>query len=269
MHNVPCPDVKLTEGDEVDEQNLVRQWNELEVDHLNKRPHHPVLGEGVPVCGLQLLPRVGALQQRHGAEEAEQVGASEHGLIGEDTRDDLEVGLARDNDLFLEEAEPLDSGRTEHATAVEDHAAGAAEVVVLEALLVDELLSHGVAGREEDAGGDGLGEDWARGQLGLVPVDALVGGTRREDVEQCIPAQHLGRGVVVCEVVCRVSSVRFRKGQWSMVGVLRPSRCELQMSGPAVVRETGIDRTSCLRVECSRESDACRSVVVHTGGVRE
>jgi hypothetical protein len=42
-----------------------------------------------------------------------------------------------------------------------------------------------------------------------------------------------------------------------MVGVLRPSRCELQMSGLAVVQcETGIDRTSSSsyhRVECSRE----------------
>ena len=196
--------VRLTEGYEVHEQDLVRQWNELEVDHLNKRPHHPVLGEGVPVCGLQLLPRVSALQQRHGAEEAEQVGASEHSLIGEDARDDLEVGLARNNNLFLEEAEPLDSGRTEHATAVEDHAAGAGEVMVLEALLLDQLLGHGVAGREEDASGDGLGEDWARGQLGLVPVDALVGGMGSEDVEQCIPAQHLGRDAVVYGVVCRV-----------------------------------------------------------------
>lgn len=154
----------------------MRQWNELEVDHLNERPHHPVLGQRVPVCGLQLLSRVGALQQRHGAEETEQVRASKHGLVGEDARDDLEVGLARDNDLFLEEAEPLDGGRAEHATAVEDHATGAAQVMVLEALLVDELLSHGVAGREEDACGDGLGKDRARGQLGLVPVDALAGG---------------------------------------------------------------------------------------------
>jgi hypothetical protein len=170
--------VRLTKRDEVDEQNLVRQWNELEVDHLHDRPHHPVLGQSVEVCGLQLLSRVGALQQRHGAEEAEQVGASEHGLVGEDTRDDLEVGLARDNDLLLEEAEPLDGGRTEHAAAVEDHAAGTGEVVVLEALLLDELLGHGVAGREEDACGDGLGKDWARGQLGLVPVDALVGDRR-------------------------------------------------------------------------------------------
>jgi hypothetical protein len=52
--------------------------------------------------------------------------------------------------------------------------------VVLEALLLDELLGHGVTGREEDACGDGLGKDWARGQLGLVPVVALVGNTRNE-----------------------------------------------------------------------------------------
>ena len=152
----------------------MRQWNELEVDHLHDRPHHPVLGQGVEVCAFQLLPRIGALQQRHGAEEAEQVGASEHGLVGEDARDDLEVGLARDNDLLLEETEPLDSGRTEHAAAVEDHAAGAGEVMVLEALLLDQLLGHGVASREEDAGGDRLGKDRARGQLGLVPVGATV-----------------------------------------------------------------------------------------------
>lgn len=172
--------MRLTEGDEVDEQNLVRQWDELEVDHLHDRPHHPVLGQGIEVCRFQLLSRVGALQQRHGAEEAEQVGASEHGLVGEDARDYLKVGLARDHDLLLEKAEPLDGGRTEHATAVEDHAAGTGEVVILEALLFDELLGHGVAGREEDAGGDGLGKNRARGQLGLVPVNALAGGIRSE-----------------------------------------------------------------------------------------
>ena len=208
-----CRNVRLTEGDEVDEQNLVRQWNELEVDHLHDRPHHPVLGQGVEVCAFQLLPRIGALQQRHGAEEAEQVGASEHGLVGEDASDDLEVGLSRDNDLLLEETEPLDSGRTEHAAAVEDHAAGAGEVMVLEALLLDELLGHGVAGREEDARGDGLGEDWARGQLGLVPVDALAGGMRSEGSL----AQHTSATSWAMRCGRGVSSVRFRKGRWSMV----------------------------------------------------
>lgn len=170
--------LKLTKGDEVDEEDLVRQRHELEVGELHNGPDHPVLGQRVEVCALQLLPRVGTLQQRHGAQEAEQVGTSEDGLVGEDARDDLKVGLARDDNLLLEEAEPLDGGGTEDAATVEDHAAGTGEVMVLESLLFDELLGHGVAGREEDAGGDRLGEDRARGQFGLVPISASVSEVR-------------------------------------------------------------------------------------------
>lgn len=48
--------------------------------------------------------------------------------------------------------------------------------MVSESLLFDELLSHGVASREQDAGGDGLCEDWARGQLGLVPIGETISG---------------------------------------------------------------------------------------------
>jgi sirohydrochlorin ferrochelatase len=152
----------------------VRQRHKLEVGELHNRPHHPVLGQRVKVCALQLLPRIGALEQRHGAQEAEQVGTSEHSLIGEDARDDLEVGLARYDNLLLQEAEPLHGDGAEDAAAVEDHAAGTAEVVVLQSLLFDEMLSHAIASREEDAGGDRLGEDWARGQLGLIPVGADI-----------------------------------------------------------------------------------------------
>ena len=175
--------LKLTEGDEVDEEDLVRQRHELEVGELYDRPDHPVLGQRVEVCALQLLLRVGALEDGHGAQEAEQVGASKHSLIREDTCDDLKVGLARDDDLLLEETEPLDGGRTEDAAAVEDHAASAGEVVVLDALLLDQLLGHGVASREEDAGGDGLSEDRARGQLGLVPIGATVSEARMRGVD--------------------------------------------------------------------------------------
>jgi hypothetical protein len=46
--------------------------------------------------------------------------------------------------------------------------------MVLDTLLLDQLLGHGVASCEEDAGGDRLGEDGARGQLGLVPIGATV-----------------------------------------------------------------------------------------------
>lgn len=166
--------LKLTERDEVDEEDLVRQRHELEVGELHDGPDHPVLGQRVEVCALQLLLRVGALEDGHGAQEAEQVGASKHSLVGEDACDDLKVGLAWDDDLLLEETEPLDSGRTEDAAAVEDHAASASEVVVLDTLLFDQLLGHGVASCEEDAGSDRLGEDGARGQLGLVPVGATV-----------------------------------------------------------------------------------------------
>ena len=170
--------LELTEGDEVDEEDLVRQRHKLEVGELHNGPDHQVLAERVEVCALQLLLRVGALEDGHGAQEAEQVGASKHSLIREDTRDDLKVGLARDDNLLLEETEPLDGGRTEDAAAVEDHAASASEVVVLDALLLDQLLGHAITSREEDAGGDRLGEDRARGQLGLVPIRATVSEVR-------------------------------------------------------------------------------------------
>lgn len=152
----------------------MRCRHELEVRELHHRPDHPVLRQRVEVCALQLVPGIRALQQRHCAQETEQVRAGEDGLIGQDARDDLQVRAARDDNLFLEEAEPLSRGGTEDAAAVEDHAAGACEVVVLDAPLLDELLGHGVAGREEDACGDRLGEDGARGQLRLVPVEASI-----------------------------------------------------------------------------------------------
>ena len=50
--------------------------------------------------------------------------------------------------------------------------------MILDALLLDQLLGHGVASREEDTGGDGLGKDRARGQLGLVPIGATVSEVR-------------------------------------------------------------------------------------------
>ena len=42
--------------------------------------------------------------------------------------------------------------------------------MVLQSLLFDELLGHGITGSKEDGGGDALGEQWARGQLSLVPA---------------------------------------------------------------------------------------------------
>lgn len=54
-------------------------------------------------------------------------------------------------------------------SAVEDHAAGAGQVMLLQALLVDGLLGDDVAGAEEDGRGDDLGQQGPLEQLGLVP----------------------------------------------------------------------------------------------------
>jgi len=197
----------LTQRNHVHDQDSVLQRHELEVRELHHRPHHPVLRERLLVRRCQLLPRVGALHDRHRAQEHEQVARSEEALVGRDARDDLEVGRGRDADLALQEAEPRRGCWTEDGATVEGHAAGATELVVGEAFALDELLGHGVAGREEDGGGDGLGEERARGQLGLVPAWARslanvssVHGTARD-----LPAQHLGRSVSLSAGIVRGS----------------------------------------------------------------
>ena len=53
--------------------------------------------------------------------------------------------------------------------AVEGHAPRAGEVVLLDALLVDELLRGDVTDREQDRGGDRLREERPRREAGLVP----------------------------------------------------------------------------------------------------
>lgn len=55
------------------------------------------------------------------------------------------------------------------ASAIEDHAAGAGQVMLVQALLVDGLLGDDVAGAEEDGRGDDLGQQGPLDQLGLVP----------------------------------------------------------------------------------------------------
>lgn len=93
--------------------------DELEVHGLNEWPEHPVLGESVPVCGLDLLLRVRALHDGHGRKEDKQVGRSKDGLIKTNTSKDLHVGRAGDANATLQEAEPGGSERTEDSCAIE------------------------------------------------------------------------------------------------------------------------------------------------------
>lgn len=146
------------------------QRHKLEVRELHHRPHHPVLAQGIKISALNLLLRVTALHNRHAVQEDKQVRTSEHGLVDTDTREDFEVRGGRDADLLLQEAEPERCCGSEDEAAVCCHAGCTVESVVVPAPLLDGLLGHCVAGCEKDGCGDGLGEDWARGQLGLVPV---------------------------------------------------------------------------------------------------
>lgn len=57
------------------------QGDELEIDHLDKRPDHPVGREGGPVVLLELLGRRGAFHDGHGGEEYADEGGGEEKLV--------------------------------------------------------------------------------------------------------------------------------------------------------------------------------------------
>jgi hypothetical protein len=146
----------------------VLERNELEVHGLNEWPEHPVLGKSIPVGRLNLLLRVRTFHDSHRGQEGEQVERSKNGLIKTDTSKNLCVGRAGNTNAALQEAEPGGSERTEDScnnsvsvvirlrcqcirtSTVECHASTAGKVVVLQADLLDTLLSHGITGCKED-----------------------------------------------------------------------------------------------------------------------
>ena len=73
----------------------------LEVDKLDERPNHPILGKSVGVGGFDLLLRVRAFHIGHVVKEDEQIGGSENGLIKTNTGEDLGIGTTRDTDTAL------------------------------------------------------------------------------------------------------------------------------------------------------------------------
>lgn len=146
------------------------QRHELEVGELHSWPNHPILLQRSGVGLSKLVLGTLTLHDSHGGEEEEQVACSEEALIGGDAGDDFEVWAVFDHDAPLQEAEPLGGSGSEDAAAVEGHTGGAGEIVTLDAIALNGLLGKRVASHEENGGGDGLGQERARGQLGLVPA---------------------------------------------------------------------------------------------------
>lgn len=97
----------------------------------------------------------------------------------------------------------------EHTASVQSHAAGAGELVALNALLLDDLLGDDIAGREEHRRGDALREQRPGRQFALVPTRGVPvspsalpvpasqarggGGGRRAS-----PTKHAGRYRALC-----------------------------------------------------------------------
>ena len=191
--------------------------NELEVHGLDEWPEHPVLGESIPVGRLDLLLRVRAFHDSPRGQEGDQVEGSEDGLIKTDTSKDLSIGRAGDANTALQEAEPGGSERSKdswiqsvsvvievncqwiHTSTVECHASTAGKIVVLQANLLDTLLSHGVTSCEEDlaslsttehslrrsldtySSGDTLSEHGALSKLHAIPGSLSAAERSRPD----------------------------------------------------------------------------------------
>ena len=81
------------------------QRHQLEVHALNERPNHPVRLQRRPVALIQLILRAATFHDGHAAEEDEEVGAGEDGLVAGDAGEDLGV-LVLEDDFVLEELEP-------------------------------------------------------------------------------------------------------------------------------------------------------------------
>jgi hypothetical protein len=166
---------QLTERDDVHDQHALWKRHVLEVDELHGGPdltsrfskvrvkrgcisaqytYHPILLERLEVGGLELLLWVTALHNGHAGQKEEEVGAGEEALIGGHTGDDLEVGLAWEDNALLEKAEPLRGDWSEHEASVGSHASSASEIMALTLGSFHTVLRHGIAGSEQDCGGD-------------------------------------------------------------------------------------------------------------------
>jgi hypothetical protein len=93
------------DGNEVDEQDAVRQRDKLEVDELHKGPDEVIGLQGGQVALVQLLLGAAALHDGHAAQEDADEGGREQALVAGHPGQDLGV-LVLEHHLVLQEAEP-------------------------------------------------------------------------------------------------------------------------------------------------------------------
>lgn len=74
------------------------QRHKLEINSLHRRPHHPILLQGLHIRAFQLLFRIAPFHDGHTAQEAEHVRSGEDTLVCKDTGGNGQVGPVGDVD---------------------------------------------------------------------------------------------------------------------------------------------------------------------------
>ena len=172
----------LTQAHNIHNKHLPRHRHEPEVHRLYRGPKHPILLQRLPIRSFQLLLWIAPFHDRHAAQEAKQIRRREDRLVRQHARRDRQVGPPGEIDVARQEGEPGCGGGAEDAAAVEGHAAGAGEVLLVPADFLDGLLGHGVAGCEEDLVREAVVQLIS---LGLLSAGGVWRGNWREGVYRC------------------------------------------------------------------------------------
>ena len=104
---------ELTQTKKIHKQQPPLQRHKLEIHRLlHQRPHHPIRSQRFPIRSSYSGSRILPLQQRHRAQEHEQIRRGEEGLVCDYARGDGAVS-GSEVDVGGEEAEPSCCGGAE------------------------------------------------------------------------------------------------------------------------------------------------------------
>ncbi len=84
----------LTQTHYINKEQPSLQWHILKIHRLHQWPHRPIRSEGIRVATGDFLRRVLPLENRHDAQENEEVGGGKQSLVGDHARGESCTGGA-------------------------------------------------------------------------------------------------------------------------------------------------------------------------------
>jgi hypothetical protein len=136
----------------------VFERDKFEIHSLDRWPDHPIGFETGKVALRQLLLGVATLHDRHTREEECHIASRKHRLIGQHSRRNRHI-VVLELDSILQEAIPLGGSWSKHAcdgqryssyvsiihtASIESHAPCPSDLMLLEAFLLNHLLSQNI-----------------------------------------------------------------------------------------------------------------------------